>query len=190
MQLTHPALPLLKEAFPGVALFATEFRGDTTLVVPAQSLHAVLAFLKTHADCAYDFLCDIAGVDYLNYPKARTGGPEGRFGVVYMLDTTGHAGGKEFPRLRVKVLLDPTLDTLGVANDPALHLPTATDLWPGAEWLEREVFDMLGIRFDGHPDLRRILTWEEFPAHPLRKDYPVKGRGERENYLVIERESA
>lgn len=190
MPSTHPALPLVKEAFPGTALFAAEFRGDTTLLVPADSAHAVLAFLKTNADCAYDFLSEIAGVDYLNYPKPASGGPDGRFGVVYLLDTTGHAGGKEFPRLRVKVLLNPTLDTLGIEADPALHLKTVTDLWPGAEWMEREVFDMLGIRFDGHPDLRRILTWEAFPAHPLRKDYPVKGRGERENYVVTGRESA
>ena len=69
-------------------------------------------------------------------------------------------------------------------------LPTVTDLWPGAEWMEREVYDMLGIRFTGHPDLRRILTWEKYPAHPLRKDYPVKGRGEREDYRVVDRDSA
>jgi len=187
---THPALSLLKEAFPDAALMATEFRGDVTVVVAPKHLHPVLAFLKQHDACRYDFLSDIAGVDYLNYPKARADGPEGRFGVIYLLDTTGHAGGREFPRLRVKVLLDPSIPTDGIVADPGLHLPTATDLWPGAEWMEREVFDMFGIRFDKHPDLRRILTWEAFPAHPLRKDYPVKGRGERENYEVIPRESA
>jgi NADH-quinone oxidoreductase subunit C len=71
-----------------------------------------------------------------------------------------------------------------------LHLPSVTDLWPGAEWPEREVFDMLGVRFDGHPDLRRILLWESYPAHPLRKDYPLRGRGERDNFRVIGRDSA
>jgi NADH-quinone oxidoreductase subunit C len=65
-----------------------------------------------------------------------------------------------------------------------------TGIWKGAEWLEREVYDMFGVRFDGHPDLRRILTWEGFEAHPLRKDYPLRGRGERENYPVITPESA
>jgi hypothetical protein len=67
---------------------------------------------------------------------------------------------------------------------------SVTDLWPGAEWTEREVFDMFGIRFRNHPDLRRILTWESYPAHPLRKDYPLRGRGERENYRVVSRTDA
>ena len=86
--------------------------------------------------------------------------------------------------------LDPSLDTSGTEDDPALHVPTVTDLWPGAEWTEREVYDMFGVAFDGHPDLRRILLWEDYPAHPLRKDYPVIGRGEREQYQVIGRDSA
>ena len=93
-------------------------------------------------------------------------------------------------RLFVKTLLDPSIDTRGIDDDPKLHLPTVCDLWPGAEWPEREVFDMFGIRFDGHPDLRRILTWETYPAHPLRKDYPLRGRSEREAYRVIDRDSA
>ncbi len=187
--LNHPALPLIKSDFNADgrrSLFATEFRGETTLVVQSADLHELLAFLKDHAETQFDFLSDIAGIDYLNYPKNKDPqAPAGRFAVVYNLASTVFNS-----RLYVKVLLDPTLDTHGVEDDPALHLPTVTDLWAGAEWLEREVFDMLGIRFDGHPDLRRILTWESYPAHPLRKDYPVRGRGEREDYRIVERDDA
>lgn len=187
--LDHPTLPLVKARFPQARFVATEFRGETTLVVTPAELHDVLAFLRDDPACAYNFLSDIAGVDYLNYAGQNAlpaGSPaKGRFGVVYNL--LSHAHNR---RLFVKVMLDPTLDTLGIEEDPALRLPTATDLWPGAEWLEREVFDMFGIRFDGHPDLRRILLWESYPAHPLRKDYPVVGRGERESYRVVDRDSA
>ena len=71
----------------------------------------------------------------------------------------------------------------------SLQVDSVTDIWPGAEWREREVYDMYGIRFLNHPDLRRILMWEEFPGHPLRKDFPLRGRGEREHYKTLDRES-
>ena len=190
--LDHPTLPLIKAAFADAKLFATEFRGETTLVVEPAILHKLLSFLRDDERCRYDLLSDIAGIDYLRYPKPKAspaGMPEGRFAVVYNLLGTG-TNGPESKRLFIKVLLDPTLPTEGIAEDPALELPTVTDLWPGAEWMEREVYDMFGIRFAGHPDLRRILTWEKYPAHPLRKDYPVKGRGEREDYRVVDRDSA
>jgi NADH-quinone oxidoreductase subunit C len=82
------------------------------------------------------------------------------------------------------------MDTSGISDDPELHINTSTDIWPGAEWREREIFDMFGIRFDKHPDLRRILLWKDFPAHPLRKDYPLQGRGERTNLLTIDRDES
>jgi NADH-quinone oxidoreductase subunit C len=72
-------------------------------------------------------------------------------------------------------------------NDPAPILPSVVALWSGANWLEREVYDMFGIRFEGHPDLRRILLPDEFTAFPLRKDYPLRGRGERHNFPVLTR---
>jgi NADH-quinone oxidoreductase subunit C len=184
--LDHPTLPLVKRKFDQVKFLASEFRGQTTLVVPPEQLHDVLRFLRDDPRCAYNFLSDVIGVDYLNYPKGKQVlQPAGRFAVIYNLVSYTHNH-----RLYVKVMLEPSLDTSGIDHDPALHLPTVTDLWPGAEWTEREVFDMFGIRFDGHPDLRRILTWEKYPAHPLRKDYPLRGRGEREQYRVITRESA
>lgn len=184
--LDHPTIPLIKAKFPDTKLFATEFRSQTTVVVPADALHDVLAFLRNDEKCAFDFLSDVVGIDYLNYPaKKSNNAPAGRFAVAYnLVSTTRNI------RIFVKVMLDPSIPTEGIDDDPALHLPTATDLWPGAEWLEREVFDMFGIRFDGHPDLRRILLWETYPGHPLRKDYPLRGRGERETYDVVDRDSA
>lgn len=177
----HPSLASVKSAFPGVSLAATDFRGQTTLIVPPGELHPIMQHLRNDADCDYDFLCDVVGVDYLEYPAQMPG----RFAVVYLLVSYAHNR-----RLSVKVFLDPSLDTSGIEPDPALEVDSVTDFWPGAEWPEREVFDMYGIRFRNHPDLRRILTWEEFPAHPLRKDYPLRGRGERETYKVVERETS
>ncbi|MFA9476672.1 NADH-quinone oxidoreductase subunit C [Phycisphaerales bacterium AB-hyl4] len=184
--LDHPTLPLIKQRFSDRKLYAAEFRGLTTLVVQKQDLHEVMHFLRNDEQCAYDFLSDVTAVDYLNYPASDVeGGPKGRFAVVYNIVSY-----RDNRRLIVKTYLDPTLDTHGVEDDPALHVDSVTDIWPGAEWSERETFDMFGIRFDNHPDLRRILLWESYPAHPLRKDYPVIGRGEREDYRIIDRDSA
>ena len=177
----HPSLASVKSAFPGVSLAATDFRGQTTLIVPPGELHSIMKHLRDDSECDYNFLSDVVGVDYLKYPAQMPG----RFAVVYLLISLAHNR-----RLSVKVFLDPSIDTSGIKADPALQLDSVTDLWSGAEWPEREVFDMFGIRFRNHPDLRRILTWEEFPAHPLRKDYPLRGRGERETYNVIDRESS
>ncbi len=179
--LDHPMFALLKEQFPSKRFRATEFRGQSTLIVEPGDMHEVLAFLKSDSRAAYNFLTDIAGIDYLDYPAKAIG----RFGVTYLL----HSHGRD-ERFFVKVFLDPSIPTEGIVEDPALCLESVCDLWPGAEWMEREVFDMFGIRFRNHPDLRRILMWAEFPAHPLRKDYPLRGRGERETYRVIDRTDA
>lgn len=179
--LDHPTLTLVKERFPNAGFRATEFRGQSTLIVPPDRLHAVMSFLKADPRCDYNLLSDVTAADYLGYPTKMPG----RFGVVYVL--------RSFSRddlFFVKTYLDPSIPTDGIERDPALELDSVTDLWPGAEWTEREVFDMFGIRFRNHPDLRRILTWEEYPAHPLRKDYPLRGRGERESYRIVDRTSS
>lgn len=181
--LSNPTLPILKQQFVHVKLVASEFRGQTTVVVPTENLYEIMSFLRNDPRCAYNFLCDVAGVDYLNYPSV-SGAPDGRFGVIYMLTSHAHN-----TRLTVKVMLNPSLDTSGIDEDPALHLASVVNLWAGAEWPEREVFDMFGIRFNNHPDLRRILTWETYPGHPLRKDYPVTGRGEREAFQYVDKDS-
>ncbi|MEC9373948.1 MAG: NADH-quinone oxidoreductase subunit C [Planctomycetota bacterium] len=179
--LDHPVFAMLKKAFPGKRLRGAEYRGQSTVIVDPADLHEVLAFLKNDPECDFNFLSDVVGVDYLNYPSETIG----RFGVIYNLCSYARDD-----RFFVKVFLDPSIPTDGIEEDPALYLDSACDLWSGAEWLEREVFDMFGIRFRNHPDLRRILLWKEFPAHPLRKDYPVRGRGEREGYRVIDRTDA
>ncbi|NQY92235.1 MAG: NADH-quinone oxidoreductase subunit C [Deltaproteobacteria bacterium] len=177
--LDHPTLARVKDAFSDVQLHATEFRGQTTLIVPAEQLHRVMRFLRDDPECEYNFLNDVLGVDYLDYPAETPG----RFAVVYVLTSFRHSR-----RLTVKVFLDPSLDTSGIEPDEALQVDSVTDIWPGAEWRERETFDMFGIRFRNHPDLRRILMWEAYPGHPLRKDYPLRGRGEREAYRVVDRD--
>lgn len=179
--LDHPTFARVKEAFPTKRFRATEFRGQSTLIVEPEDLHEVLAFLRDDDATKYNFLSDVIGVDYLNYPAEMPG----RFGVIYNLISFDRDD-----RFFVKVFLDPSLPTEGIEEDPALYLESVTDLWPGAEWTEREVFDMFGIRFRNHPDLRRILTWKDYPAHALRKDYPLRGRGERENYRLVDRTDA
>jgi len=137
--------------------------GPSPIVATIASLHDVLRTLKTER--GFDMLVDITCVDYLHYPGAKD-----RFGLVYLLANTATN-----ERLTVRCYV----------NDPRPTVPSAVDLWEGANWLEREVWDMFGIRFDGHPDLRRILLPEEFTAHPLRKDYPLQGLGERHNFPFV-----
>lgn len=179
--LDHPTFAIVKEAFPGITLRGTEFRGQSTLIVEPGDLHRVMQFLRDDPRCDYNFLSDVIGVDYLGYPAPTIG----RFAVVYNLCSYARTD-----RFFVKVFLDPSIPTDGIEEDPALYVDSVCDLWPGAEWTEREVFDMFGIRFRNHPDLRRILTWKEYPAHALRKDYPLRGRGERESYRVVDRTDA
>lgn len=179
--LDHPTLLLVKEAFPDRKLRATEFRSQTTLIVEPKDLLDVMRFLRDDERCQYDFLSDVFGVDYLDYPTDTIG----RFAVVYILCSYPRTD-----RLIVKTYLDPSLPTDGTADDPALYVDSVCSIWPGAEWREREVFDMFGIRFNNHPDHRRILLWEDYPAFPLRKDYPLRGLGEREHFRVISRTDA
>ena len=147
---------------------SSEFRGQMRAVVAADQVFDVCQFLKDER--GFDFLIDITCVDYLNYRGATD-----RFGLVYIVTNT-----ITNERLIVRTFL----------NEPELVVRSVTPLWEGAKWLEREVWDMFGITFAGHPDHRRILLPDEFAAFPLRKDYPLQGRGERHNFPVITRESA
>jgi NADH-quinone oxidoreductase subunit C len=130
-----------------------EAHGEVTAVVPAQHIVDACATLKARADGRFDFLADICGVD-------RGVEEEPRFEVNYHLfSTTKHH------RLRLKVLL----------NETNVHVPTVTGVWRTANWHERETFDLFGIIFDGHPDLRRILLPDDWQGYALRKDFPLRG---------------
>ena len=154
----------LKQRF-GDEMAESSFRDNRRVVVPSGKLYPVLECLRN--EFGFDMLIDVTAADYLEYPDAVD-----RFGVVYpLLNTTSGE------RIIVKTFL----------NLPDPRLPSAYPLWKAADWLEREVYDMFGIVFEGHPDLRRILMPEEFTAFPLRKDYPLRGRGERHNFPVITR---
>lgn len=135
-----------------------DHRGDHTAVVTREALPLVLAFCRDEPSLAFDLLTDLTAVDYLKYP-GREDGP--RFEVIYHL----YAVAKNH-RVRIKTRVD---------EDDAV-VPSAVGLWPIANWFEREVWDMFGVRFSGHPNLKRLLMYEEFVGHPLRKDYPIDRR--------------
>lgn len=157
-------LSVLQQEF-GPGLTESTYRGNRRIDAAPGRVFDLLSSLKS--DHGFDMLIDLTAVDYLEYEGATD-----RFGVLYMLlnMTTGE-------RLIVRTAV----------NLPDPKLPTVYSLWRSCDWLEREVFDMFGIVFEGHPDLRRILMPDEFTSFPLRKDYPLKGRGERHNFPVITR---
>lgn len=183
----HPLLARLQEAFPAAVVATHCYRGDPTATVRREAIVEVCRFVRDDEALAFDLLVDVTAVDYMGQPaffaapeepwdsaggpsprQARLRseiavpprGPEPRFEVVYHLLSTRHGH-----RLRLKARVpeeDPTIASV-------------TGVWVGANWLERETYDLYGIRFRGHPDLRRIYLDESFVGHPLRKDYPKRG---------------
>ncbi|MGH9971163.1 MAG: NADH-quinone oxidoreductase subunit C [Pyrinomonadaceae bacterium] len=152
---TTPSLMVtaLQREHPDWITEIVETHGEVTAIVPRESIGAVCSHLKTSLDGHFDFLADLCGVD-------RGPEEEPRFEVNYHLfSTTKHH------RLRLKVLL----------KEEDTHVPTVTSVWRTANWHERETFDLFGIIFDGHPDLRRILLPEDWQGHALRKDFPLRG---------------
>jgi NADH-quinone oxidoreductase subunit C len=143
----------------------SRFRDNLRFDFSRESVQPALSFLKN--ECGFDMLAELTAADLLEFPDARN-----RFRVLYVLLNTSTG-----ERIHVRTHVD----------EPEPTLPSAVPLWRGANWMEREVFDMFGIRFTGHPNLKRILMPEEFAAFPLRKDYPLRGRGERHNFPVITR---
>lgn len=154
----------------GEGVFTTsQFRDNLRLFVAPARLIDLLQTLKDR--CGFTFLSEVGATDYLGYPD-RT---RPRFEVHYVLRNLDAA-----TMIVVKVGLDEARPVVA----------SATPIWPGANWMEREVYDMYGIDFPGHPDLRRILMPDEFTAHPLRKDYPLRGRGERHNFPRLSRQES
>ncbi len=154
----------VRDVFGGALLHAKEFRAETTLVVDAARTTDVLDFLRGSSGLVYNMLSDVSAVDY--YPKDYGAGFDGderdyrpqRFAVSYHILSMLYNR-----RLRVKAFADEA--------DP--RLPTATVVWPAANWLEREIADMMGIVFEGHSDQRRLLMPDDWYGHPHRRDYPL-----------------
>jgi NADH-quinone oxidoreductase subunit C len=146
----------LQNGVPGAVAQLSLYLGDWTVIVPASHLLQASQFLRDNAGCAFDYLSDLTATDW----PPRTA--EGRFDVLYMLYSTRHRH-----RVRVKVKVGE--------GQP---LASVCGIWPAANWFEREVFDMFGVNFTGHPDRRRILMPEDWQGYPQRKDYPLEGPGE------------
>lgn len=142
------AIQAIKTQFSDKVLDTISFHGEETAMVSFDSLYEILAWCKTSLE--YTMLLDIIGIDNL--------GAEERFQLSYVLTR---------PEEGTNIIIKTTL--------PGTEAPTSVPLWDSANWNEREVFDLMGITFKDHPDLRRILMWDEYPYHPLRKDFPLAG---------------
>ena len=147
---SQEAIESLNKSFEGKLQDKTEFRGETTCTISAIDLRDIARFCRDQL--SFDYLLDITSID--NF------GEEPRFEVIYHLYSMPHAA---YLRLKLKIS-----EELGA-------IETVSDIWPTANWHEREIYDMMGIKFDGHPDLRRILMWDGYPYFPLRKDFPLAG---------------
>ena len=145
-------LDVLKNSFPEAVIDLVLDKGQAVARVQSAQIHTVLRACKEDPRLQFDFLMDVVGVDHL--------GQKPRFEVVYLLYSMSLN-----QRLRVRVRVET-----------GESLPTASNIWASADWAEREVWDMYGIKFEGHPNLKRILLFEEFEGHPLRKDYPTERR--------------
>ena len=149
---------VVEAAFPGAVVEQSAYEDDedeTTFVVGVDSIVAVAAHLRDHGDALFKLLTDLTAA---HYPEA-----EKPFEVLYQLYSFEHNR-----RLRLKVRIKD-----------GESMPTVSGVWSSADWMEREVYDLFGIEFEGHPDLRRILLPDDWGSHPMRKDYPLEGRGER-----------
>jgi len=168
MSFDMPALlTTLKTRFGDAILGTVEFRGQHTVRIARDSNVAILTFLRDDPAAKFEVLADVTCVDSLKLNPTMAAEYTERFAVVYQLTSHTHN-----VRLRVKAY---------VPEDPC-EIASVSGLWHSALWGEREAYDFFGVIFKGHPDLKRILMPDDYEGHPLRKDYPLKGRGERDNF--------
>jgi NADH-quinone oxidoreductase subunit C len=151
MSKSSSPLDVIKEKLGAKVIAAWQAQGDDVLLLDSAGLRETFRILKEDPGLGFDYLSDITAVDYWSKKEPR-------FEVVYHVVSL-----QKKTRLRIRVPV----------SESAAAVDSLTPLWPGANFLEREVWDLFGIRFDGHPDLRRVLLYDEFQGHPLRKDYPV-----------------
>ncbi|MEK7285786.1 MAG: NADH-quinone oxidoreductase subunit C [Nitrospirota bacterium] len=164
----HPITSKIETCLPGSVVLEKEAFGELTLTVSRKNLHAVLQLLHDDPVLNFDHITDVTSVDFPN--------EEPRFAVIYQLYSI-----EKNHRVRVKAR---------VPEDDC-SVDSATDIWQGANFLEREVYDMMGITFNNHPDLRRILMTEDYnEGYPLRKDFPVEGRGWRDSFEFFKESKA
>jgi len=152
-QTPSPLVTAFQREHPEWVVEVIEALGETTVVVPREHIRAICTFLKTWPETRFDFLADVCGAD-------RGVEEEPRFEVNYHLFST-----TKYHRWRLKVVL----------NEENMHVDSVTSVWRTANWHERETYDLFGVLFDGHPDLRRILLPEDWQGHALRKDFPLRG---------------
>ena len=162
-----PVVQKVQEQYPDAILDVSDARGELTITVRKDIIYELMAFLKNDSELTYNFLADVTAVDYSLLEDVLMEYDYARFMVVYHLLSTERKA-----RLRVKVPV----------HEKELSIPSMASIWKVANWLERETYDMFGITFENHPDLRRILMPDDYEGHPLRKDYPLRGRGERETF--------
>ena len=141
----------LREAFPVAILSEARFRDETSLTIQLSALREICLYARD--TLGFNYLVDVSSIDHF--------GNEPRFELVYEIYSI-----RDGVHLRLKATV----------SEDDCQAPTVSDIWPTANWHEREIYDMMGIRFVDHPDLRRILMWEGYPFHPLRKDFPLQGK--------------
>lgn len=164
----HPLTGIIHQRFPDGFLFEKEWRGDLAVTVKREALHAICLYLRDDPAMAFDYFVHVSSVDW---PDEKE-----RFEVVYEVYSIRHRH-----RIRIKTRV-PEQDCV---------VDSLTDIWRGADFMEREVFDMMGIRFANHPDLRRILMPDDYTeGYPLRKDFPLQGKGWRDTFDFLKEGTA